>query len=162
MPDVQYHPPIFKEMTMKTIDKFFNTTTTRGALLAGLIGVVGLAGSAFAAEEYVPYSLSPGGSVNITVPAVNDPVLLLCRNDGGDNGVAQASISSAGVDGLFLVGYDYYSGTLKKSTSNASGPKATLYCDQGYVTLTVVNSNTIQIKNNQVEANQAGSVTFFY
>ena len=147
---------------MKTINTLFNTTTTRGALLAGFIGALGFAGSAFATAEHFPYSLGAGGSVNITLPEVSEPLLLVCRNDGGDNGVAQASISSAGVGGLFWVGYDYFSGTLKKGNTDAVGPKATLYCDQGYVTLTFVNATTIAIKNNQVESVQEGTVSFFY
>ena len=122
-----------------------------------------LAGSAFADQTHVTYSLAAHASEVFNIPAANTPVQLSCtQNTGGNVGEGQATIIRSTTDGLLdWVGFDYFTGAISRGFSAVPGTHI-IYCDfSGRVSIEVASATSIKVVNNS-SGTQTGTLMFVY
>lgn len=136
---------------------------TRSVQIAFAAALACLAGSAFADQTHVPYSLAGGASLVVSVPGVNTPVQMSCtQNTIGNVGEGQATIIRSTTDELLdWVGIDYFTGAISRGFSATAGTHI-IWCDfAGEVDIEVSSAGAIKIVNAS-SATQTGVIMFVF
>ena len=138
-------------------------TLIRRAQIALAAALTCLAGSTFADQTHVTYTLAPNTTKTVTIPASNTPLQLSCSQNTVENvGEGQATIVKSVADGLLdWVGFDYFSGAISRGYSAAAGTHI-IYCDySGLVDIEVSSATEIQVTNKS-SGTQSGILMWVY